>query len=65
MEERTVEKRTEITREDRVDGPKKKTTNVNIAPDGSTQVQEQSEDVDEPVGSTVVRHEETIERDRA
>ena len=65
MEERkVVEKPTEVTREKTVE-PKTKTTNVNISPDGSTQVQEETEVVDEPVGSTVIRQEETIERDRA
>ena len=61
MEERkVVEKRTEITREER--GPKSKTTNVNIGPDGSTQVQEEEEIVDDPVASTIIRQEETIEK---
>jgi hypothetical protein len=59
MEERkTVEKRTEVTREDRVKEPK--TTNINIGSDGSTQIQEESEVVDDPVGSTIVRQEETV-----
>jgi hypothetical protein len=62
MEERkTVEKRTEITRE-KVADPKKKTTNVNIGSDGSTQVQEEQEIVDDPVGSTIIRQEETVEK---
>jgi hypothetical protein len=62
MEEReVVEKRTEVRREDRVEEPK--TTNVNVGPDGSTQVQEEEgEVVDEPVSSTTIRHEETIEK---
>lgn len=61
MEERkVVEKRTEVTREDRVREPK--TTNVNVGPDGSTQVQEEQDIVDDPVGSTVIRQEETIEK---
>jgi hypothetical protein len=65
MEERKiVEKRAEVTRENTAE-PKTRTTNVNIAPNGSTQVQEETEVVDEPVGSTVIRQEETIERDRA
>ncbi len=65
MEERKiVEKRTEVTREKTAE-PKTRTTNVNISPDGSTQIQEESDVVDEPVGSTVIRQEETIERDRA
>ena len=61
MEERktTVEKRTEITRE-KVAEPK--TTNVNIGSDGSTQVQEEQEIVDDPVGSTIIRQEETVEK---
>ena len=63
MEERktTVEKRTEVTREDRVADPTKKTTNINVG-DGSTQVQEEEEIVDDPVGSTIIRQEETVEK---
>ena len=61
MEERKiVEKRTEITREDRVADPK--TTNVNVGPDGSTQVQEETDIVDAPVGSTIITQEETVEK---
>lgn len=62
MEERkVVEKRTEVTREVRVEEPK--ITNINVGPDGSTQVQEEEgEIVDQPVGSTTIRHEETIEK---
>jgi hypothetical protein len=64
MEERktTVEKRTEVTREERVADPKKKTTNVNVGSDGSTQVQEEQEIVDDPVRSTIIRQEETVEK---
>ena len=64
MEERktTVEKRTEVTREDRVPDPKKKTTNINIGSDGSTQVQEEGEIVDDPVGTTIITKEETVEK---
>lgn len=64
MEERkVVEKRTTVTREDHVDKVEKpKTTNVNIGPDGSTQVQEETEVVDDPVRSTIIRQEETIEK---
>jgi hypothetical protein len=62
-ERKTVETHTEVTREERV--PKPKTTNINIGSDGSTQVQEESEVVDEPVSSTVIREKRTIERDRA
>ena len=63
MEERkTVETRTEVTREERE--PKTKTTNVNIGPDGSTQIQEEQEIVDDPVGSTIIHREETIAKDQ-
>jgi len=64
MEERkVVEKRTTVTREDHVDHVKEpKTTNVNIGSDGTTQVQEDSDIVDDPVGSTIIRQEETIEK---
>lgn len=64
MEERktTVEKRTEVTREEREPKVTPKTTNVNIGADGSTQVQEESEVVEDPVESTIIRHEETIEK---
>jgi len=64
MEERktTIEKRTEVTREDRVADPKTKTTNVNIGSDGSTPVQEEQEIVDDPVESTIIRTEETVEK---
>jgi hypothetical protein len=63
MEERkTVEKRTEITRDEREPKVTPKTTNVNIGSDGSTQVQEEQEIVDDPVGSTIIRQEETVEK---
>ena len=62
MEERkVVEKRTEVTREDR-EPTTKTTTNVNVGPDGSTQVQEEQDIVDDPVGSTIIRQEETVEK---
>jgi hypothetical protein len=63
MEERktTVEKRTEVTRE-KVTEPK--TTNVNIGSDGSTQIQEDSEVVEEPVESTIIREETTVKKDQ-
>jgi hypothetical protein len=65
MEERkVVETRTEVTREDRVAEPKPKTTNVNIGSDGSTQIQEDSEVVEEPVKSTIIREETTIKKDQ-
>ena len=61
MEERKiVEKRTEVTSKERVEEPK--TTNINVGPDGSTQVQEETEIVDDPVGSTIIQQEETIEK---
>src|SRR6185503_366291 len=61
MEERktTVEKRTEITREEREPKVTPKTTNVSV---GTTQVQEEQEIVDDPVGSTIIRQEETVEK---
>ena len=64
MEDReVVEKRTTVTREDHVDQVEvPTTTNVNIGPDGDTQVQEDTEIVDDPVGSTIIRQEETIEK---
>lgn len=62
MEERKiVEKRTEVTSKERVADPK--TTNVNVGPDGSTQVQEEQEIVDDPAGSTIIRQEEIVEKD--
>lgn len=59
-EHKVVEKRTTVTREDHVKEPK--TTNINIGADGSTQVQEESEVVDDPVSSTIIRQEETVEK---
>ena len=62
MEERkVVEKRTTVTREDHID-EEPKTTNVNIGSDGSTQVREDTEIVDDPVGSTIITTEETVEK---
>jgi hypothetical protein len=58
-----VEKKTEVEREtvsrERTDP---KTTNVNVGRDGSTQVQEEQDIVDDPVGSTIIRQEETVEK---
>ena len=62
MEERRVEKRTEIEETTDVE-PKParpRTTNVNIGPNGETQIQE-NDVVDDPVGTTTVRKETTIE----
>jgi len=61
-ERKVVEKHTEITREEPEPKLTPKTTNVNVGRDGSTQVQEESEVADEPVGSTTIRHEETVEK---
>jgi hypothetical protein len=60
-----VEKKIEVERETvtrEKAGPK--TTNVNVGPDGTTQVEEEQEVVEEPVGSTVIRQEETIEKSK-
>jgi hypothetical protein len=63
MEERTVvEKRTEVEREEPVVSG---TKNINIAADGSTQVQESGDMVDDPVGATTVRKETTVEERRS
>jgi hypothetical protein len=65
MEERkTVEKRTEVTREDHAARPKTKTTNINVGRDGSTQVQENSDVLEEPVETTVTREETTVKKDQ-
>lgn len=63
MEERkVVEKRTEVEREEPVvEGTK----NINIGADGSTQVQESGDIVDDPVGATTVRKETTVEERRS
>jgi hypothetical protein len=58
---RVVEKRTEVERETPVEGG---TTNINVGPDGTTQIQESPDLVDEPVGSTTVR-ETTVEERRS
>jgi hypothetical protein len=62
-ERKVVEKRTEVTREVPVAQPKPKTTNVNIGSDGSTQIQEDSEVVEEPVETTITR-ETTVRKDQ-
>src|SRR5205814_7456260 len=62
MEERkVVEKRTEIERDEPVVPG---TKNVNVNADGSTQVQESNDVVDEPIGATTVRKETTVEERR-
>jgi hypothetical protein len=62
MEERRVEKRTDIEETTDVERQRSRpgTRNVNVGPDGETQVQE-SEVVDDPVGTTTVRKETRIE----
>jgi hypothetical protein len=63
MEERkVVEKRTEVEHEKPASGG---TKNINISSDGSTQVEESSDAVDEPVGSTTVRKDTTVEERRS
>lgn len=66
MDERktTVEKRTEVTREEREPKATPKTTNVNIGSDGSTQIQKESEVVDDPVESTITREETTVKKEQ-
>lgn len=63
MEERKVDKRTEIERTEIDERPRPGISNVNVGPDGETQVQE-SDVVDDPVGTTTVRKETTIEERR-
>ena len=63
MEERKiVEKHTEVEHEEPVDPAIK---NINIGPDGSTQIQESDDVVDEPIGATTVRKETTVEERRS
>lgn len=64
MEERKViEKRTEVEHhEEPVAGG---TRNINIGSDGSTQIQESDDVVDDPVGATTVRKETTVEERRS
>lgn len=63
MEERkVVEKRTEVEREEPVEPG---TKNINIGADGSTQVQESGDVVDDPVGVRTVRKETTVEERRS
>jgi hypothetical protein len=62
MEDReVVEKRTEVTREKPAEPGVK---NINIGPDGSTQIQEEDV-VDDPVGTTTTVREEkrTVEHE--
>jgi hypothetical protein len=65
MEERKVtEKRTEVHREEKVE-KKPGVTNVNIGSDGSTQIQQEEDVVDDPVGSTTVREETIVEEKKS
>ena len=62
MEERKIiKKHTEVEREEPVDPAIK---NINIGPDGSTQIQE-NDVVDDPIGATTVRKETTVEERRS
>jgi hypothetical protein len=61
-ERKVVEKRSEVVREEPVAGG---TKNINIGADGSTQIQESGEVVDDPVGVTTVRKETTVEQRRS
>ena len=66
MEERRVEKRTDIEETTEVEHrpARPRTTNVNVGPNGQTQVQE-TDVVDDPVGATTVRKETTVEERKA
>ena len=64
MEERkVVEKRTEVEHQEEPVAPG--TKNINIGSDGSTQIQESGDVVDDPVGVTTVRKETTVEERRS
>ena len=66
MEERKVtETRTEVEHVERREPAVGGTKNVNIGGDGTMQVQESGEVVDDPVGATTVRRETTVEERRA
>lgn len=59
-ERRVVEKRTEVEHVDQepvTPGVK----NINVGGDGTTQIQESGDVVDDPVGATTVREETTVE----
>ncbi len=63
MEERKVtEKRTEVEHKETTTGG---TKNINISSDGSTQIQESNDVVVDPVGTTTVRKETTVEERRS
>ena len=66
MEERkVVEKRTEVEVEQHKEPVVSGTKNINIGSDGSTQIQESGDMVDDPVGTTTVRKETTVEERRS
>jgi hypothetical protein len=59
MEDREViEKRTRVEREE-IPSPGVK--NVNVGPDGTTDVQESGDMIDDPVGTTTVNEETTVQ----
>jgi hypothetical protein len=66
MDERRVEKRTEIEETTDVEHKRVRpgTTNVNVGPNGETQVQESGDIVDDPVGTTTVRKDTTTIEER-
>jgi len=60
-ERKVVEKRTEVEHVEHQEPVTPGTKNVNISPDGSTQIQDSSDVVDDPVGTTTVREETEVE----
>jgi hypothetical protein len=58
-DKKVVEKRTETVHRESEETVTPGTRNVNIGPDGTTQIQEEL--VDEPVDKTTIREETTIE----
>lgn len=66
MEERKVtEKRTEVESVEHQEPAVGGTKNINIGSDASTQIQESNDVVDDPVGTTTVRKETTVEERRS
>jgi hypothetical protein len=59
MEERKVEKRTEVEHVEHEQPVTPGVKNINAGPDGSLQIQ--SDVVDDPVGTTTVREETEVE----
>ena len=58
-DKKTVEKRTEIEHRESEEAVTPGIKNVNIGPDGTTQIQEDV--VEEPVDKTTIREETTVE----